>query len=71
VVRYLPFREKKDLKGVKAGSTLPVFADVQSCSNKGDVYTDKKENNIFHIYREIQMGLGAKLYIRKGFLIYE
>ena len=37
MVRYLPFREKKDLKGVKAGSTLPVFADVQSCSNKGDV----------------------------------
>jgi hypothetical protein len=34
-------------------------------------YTDKKENKIFLIYKEIQMGSGAKLYIRKGFLIYE
>ncbi len=31
--------------------------------------TDKKENKIFHIYEEIQMGLSAKLYMRKGFLI--
>jgi hypothetical protein len=30
--------------------------------------TDKKENKIFLIYKEIQMGSGAK---RKGFLIYE
>ncbi len=34
-------------------------------------YTDKKENNIFLIYKEIQMGSGAKSYMRKGFLIYE
>ncbi len=34
-------------------------------------YTDKKGNKIFLIYREIQMGLGAKSYIRKCFLIYE
>jgi hypothetical protein len=34
-------------------------------------YTDKKENKIFLIHKEIQMGLGAKSYIRKGFLIYE
>jgi hypothetical protein len=33
--------------------------------------TDKKENKIFLIYREIQMGSGAKSYMRKGFLIYE
>ena len=32
--------------------------------------TDKKENN-FLIYREIQMGSGAKSYMRKGFLIDE
>ncbi len=32
-------------------------------------YTDKKGNKIFLIYREIQMGLGAKSYIRKCFLI--
>ncbi len=35
------------------------------------VYTDKKENNIFLIYREIQSGAVAKSYMRKGFLIYE
>jgi hypothetical protein len=34
-------------------------------------HTDKKENKIFPIYREIQMGSGAKSYMRKGFLIYE
>jgi hypothetical protein len=33
-------------------------------------YTDKKENQIFLIYREIQSGAVAKSY-RKGFLIYE
>jgi hypothetical protein len=34
-------------------------------------YTDKKENQIFLIYREIQSGAVAKSYIRKDFLIYE
>ncbi len=34
-------------------------------------YTYKKENKIFFIYKEIQMGLDAKSYMRKGFLIYE
>jgi hypothetical protein len=29
------------------------------------VYTDKKENKIFLIYKEIQMGSGAKSYMRK------
>ncbi len=33
------------------------------------MYTDKKENEIFLIYKEIQMG--CKSYIRNGFLIYE
>jgi hypothetical protein len=33
------------------------------------VYTDKKENKIFLIYKEIQIGSGAQLYMRKGFLI--
>jgi hypothetical protein len=32
--------------------------------------TDKKEKKIFLIYEEIQMGWGAKSYMRKGFLIY-
>jgi hypothetical protein len=34
-------------------------------------HTDKKENQIFLIYEEIQSGAVAKSYIRKGFLIYE
>jgi hypothetical protein len=33
--------------------------------------TDKKENLIFLIYREIQSGAVAKSYMRKSFLIYE
>jgi hypothetical protein len=40
-------------------------------SVKGDFYPDKKQNKIFLIYQEIQMGSGAKSYMRKGFLIYE
>jgi hypothetical protein len=36
-----------------------------------DGCTDKKENEIFIIYKEIQMGAVAKSYMRKGFLIYE
>jgi hypothetical protein len=34
-------------------------------------YTDKKENQIFLIYKEIQSGAVAKSYMRRGFLIYE
>jgi hypothetical protein len=34
-------------------------------------YTDKKENQIFLIYKEIQSEAVAKSYMRKGFLIYE
>jgi hypothetical protein len=34
-------------------------------------YIDKKENQIFLIYKEIQSGAVAKSYRRKGFLIYE
>jgi hypothetical protein len=30
----------------------------------------KKEKKTFLIYNEIQMGSGAKSYVRKGFLIY-
>ncbi len=32
------------------------------------MYTDKKANKISLIYKEIQMGSGAKSYTRKGFL---
>jgi hypothetical protein len=33
--------------------------------------TDKKENQNFLIFKEIQSGAVAKSYMRKGFLIYE
>ncbi len=39
--------------------------------NPKNMYTDKKENKKFLTYTEIQMGSGAKSYMRKGFLIYE
>jgi hypothetical protein len=34
-------------------------------------HTDKIENQIFLLYKEIQSGAVAKSYMRKGFLIYE
>ncbi len=34
-------------------------------------YTDKKENQIFLIYKEIQNGAVAKSYITNGLLIYD
>jgi hypothetical protein len=33
--------------------------------------TDKKENKTFLLNKELQMGMAAKSYRRKGFLIYE
>ncbi len=38
--------------------------------NSDKLYTDKKENQIFLIYKEFQSGEVAKSYMRKGFLIY-
>ncbi len=34
-------------------------------------YTDKKENKIFLLYKEIQKGAVAKSYMTNGLLIYE
>jgi hypothetical protein len=34
-------------------------------------YSDKKENKIFLIYKEIQMGSVAKSYLTDGLLIYD
>jgi hypothetical protein len=42
------------------------YPDVH-CKNR---YTDKKENQIFLIYKEIQSGAVAKSYMTNGFLIY-
>jgi len=40
-------------------------------SLKSLMYTDKKENETFHICKEIQIGSVAKSYMRKDFLIHE
>jgi hypothetical protein len=37
---------------------------------KKGLYTDKKENQIFLIYKEIQSGAVAKSYMTNGLLIY-
>jgi hypothetical protein len=39
---------------------------VHSCILQ--LITDKKENKVFLMYKEIQMGAVAKSYMRKGFL---
>jgi hypothetical protein len=40
-------------------------------SGLGLMYTDKKENQSFLIYKEILSGAVAKSCMRRGFLIYE
>ncbi len=42
-----------------------------NCTVPVCAYTDKKENKMFLIYKEIQMGSGANSYMRKGFLMYK
>jgi hypothetical protein len=39
----------------------------KSIGNSIPAYTDKKENQIFLKYKEIQSGAVAKSYMRKGF----
>jgi hypothetical protein len=38
---------------------------------KGRVYTDKKDNKIFLIFKEIQKEAVAKSYMANGLLIYD
>ncbi len=42
-----------------------------SAVRKKEKYTDKLENLIFLMYKEIQNGAVAKSYMRKGFLLYK
>jgi hypothetical protein len=49
------------LFSLKVSESMPVNSITQ--------YTDNKENEIFFIYKETQMGSVAKSYMRKGFLI--
>jgi hypothetical protein len=43
---------------------------TRACPKKYAVYTDKKENKIFLLYKEIQMGAVVKSYMTNGLLIY-
>jgi hypothetical protein len=49
---------------------LPVSGARDSPTVTGKFHTDKKENKTFLIYKEIQMGSGAKSYMTNGLLIY-
>jgi hypothetical protein len=48
-----------------------IYRQLLNFLGKYRLCTDKKEKEIFLIYKEIQMGAVAKSYMRKGFLIYE
>ncbi len=66
----LPLGERGDF--IEDGGGGGTQATVgHSCILSFIMYTDKKENKIFLIYKEIQMESGVKSYMRKGFLIYE
>jgi hypothetical protein len=49
---------------------LSYLAERRQFPLQSEYYTDKKENQMFPIYNEIQSGEVAKSYIRKGFLQY-
>jgi hypothetical protein len=64
--RQFIIRERTD--GEKS-ATVPLEEKCRDIGPTALRFTDKKENQIFLIYREIQMGSVAKSYMRKGFLI--
>ncbi len=56
----MPFSHHLDLRSTHINHTW----------GGGGYNTDKKENQIFLIYKEIQSGAVAKSYMTDGFLIY-
>jgi hypothetical protein len=50
--------------------TIEAFIAVGGFLTRERRYTDKRENKTFLIYKEIQMGSGAKSYMTNGLLIY-
>jgi hypothetical protein len=58
------------LIGISAQGSIPPFEYGFKRTIRLD-NTDKKENQIFLICKEIQKGAVARSYMRKGFLIYE
>jgi hypothetical protein len=55
---------------VHASSKTFVYPPHEFLLNQYGLYTDKKENLIFLIYKEIQKGAVAKSYMTNGLLIY-
>ncbi len=53
-----------------AGCAGPLSIGFQTAFSLSSRYTDKKENQIFLIFREIQNGAVAKSYMTNGPLIY-
>jgi hypothetical protein len=47
------------------------YGELNLIHSQLPLHTDKKENQFFPIYKEIQSGAVAKSYMRKGFPIYE
>jgi hypothetical protein len=68
----LPGRVWLGASRLRTGKMITFFYSVgREDKWAGRDITDKKENQIFLIYREIQSGAVSKSYIRKSFLIYE
>jgi hypothetical protein len=57
--------------GILPRRILPSCQLEQTDTPTHPPFTDKKENQIFLVSKEIQNGAVAKSYMRKGFLIYE
>jgi hypothetical protein len=59
-------------KALQTSQHQPLGAICSRLKDRSDLsyYTDKKENQIFHIYKEIQKGAVAKSYMNNGLLIY-
>jgi hypothetical protein len=62
-------RKRDSLSKVRLWNKLIVAAGEEKERDRGG-HTDKKENKIFPICKQIQSGAVAKLYMRKGFLIF-
>jgi hypothetical protein len=63
---YQPERSKKDRRTTRIGVVIPILAHFNILIAS---YIDKKENQIFLIYKEILNGAVAKSYMTNGHLI--
>ncbi len=62
-------RQAEDRGDIRRRTGATRDTGVQGCYR--GICTDKKENNIFLLYKEIQMGAVAKSYMMRGVLLYE